>query len=250
MNIYIIESGSKGNATLLEHDGHVLLIDMGVSLTALKEALVSINKKLIDVQALFLTHSHSDHTKGIKYLNPLPIYCTKDTYDTLETIEIKPYVKFNLFGIDITPISTSHDAPNPVGYVFKTKTEKLVYMTDTGMIPERSLSKMKNANYYVIEANHNKKMLHQTNRPASLKLRILSDEGHLSNEDSAIYMSDLVGEKTTDIVLAHLSEEANRPEVALSAYERIFKKHHIDLNKINVRCASQHEVVAILNKIN
>ena len=143
----------------------------------------------------------------------------------------------------ITPIEASHDAENTLGDVIKNKNEKLVYLTDTGMISEKSLSKMKNADYYIIESNHNIRKLHQTNRPASLKLRILSDTGHLSNEASAIYMTELVGSKTKEIILAHLSEEANDPELALKAYRKIFQKAHIDLEKINLHCASQREIV-------
>ena len=83
MVIRVIESGSKGNATLIENNGHLYLIDMGITLTSLNNALNSINRNIYDIDALLLTHSHSDHTKGIKYLPPLPIYCTKDTYDGL-----------------------------------------------------------------------------------------------------------------------------------------------------------------------
>jgi len=243
MKIVVVQSGSKGNATLIENDGRILLIDMGISLSSLKEGLERINKKVIDIEALLLTHRHSDHISGVKYLNPLPIYCTNGTYDALNVIEIVPFKPFLLCGLKITPIKASHDALNAVGYVLENDDEKLVYLTDTGMICEESLSYMKNADYYVIEANHNRKMLQQTNRPACLKLRILSDEGHLANEDSAIYMSELVGDKTKEIILAHLSEEANTPELALKAYQKVFSKHHINKDKINIHCASQREIV-------
>ena len=243
MKIIVVESGSKGNATLIYDEGRLLLIDMGITLTSLKQGLARIDKKLLDIDALLLTHSHTDHTKGIQYLDPLPIYCTKGSYSGSNVNYIEPFQKFMIEHFTITPISASHDAPNPVGFVIKNKKEKLVYLTDTGMIPDKSLSKMKNADYYIIESNHNIKMLHQTHRPASLKLRILSDEGHLSNETSAIYMSELVGDKTKEIILAHLSEEANDPEVALKAYKKIFQKCRIDLSKINLHCASQREIV-------
>ena len=243
MKLIVVESGSKGNATLVLDEGRLLLIDMGVTLTSLKNALKTIDKNLIDISALLLTHSHTDHTKGIRYLDPLPIYCTKGTYDASNVINVKPFEKFVVDHFVITPIEASHDANGTIGFVIKNKNEKLVYLTDTGMIPEKSISKMKNADYYIIESNHNIKMLHQTNRPAHLKLRILSDEGHLSNEASAIYMSGIIGEKTKEIILAHLSEEANTPELALKAYKKIFQKCHINLSKINIHCAYQHEIV-------
>lgn len=243
MELIVVESGSKGNATLVYDKGRILLIDMGITLSSLKNALKTIDKNLINIDGVLLTHNHCDHTKGLKYIGPCPIYCVPGTYDSNSTIDIMPYSKFMIGHFSITPISASHDAPNTIGFVIKNDKEKLVYLTDTGMIPERTLSKMKNADYYIIEANHNIKKLHQTNRPASLKLRILSDEGHLSNEASAIYLSEVVGDKTKEIILAHLSEEANTPELAIAAYKKIFKKCHINLSKINIHCASQHEMV-------
>lgn len=243
MKIIVIESGSKGNATLIFDEGRLLLIDMGITLTSLKKGLERINKNLLDIDALLLTHNHTDHTKGVQYLDSLPIYCSKGTYSGLNVNYVEPFEKFMVEHFTITPIEASHDAENTLGYVIKNKNEKLVYLTDTGMISEKSLSKMKNADYYIIESNHNIRKLHQTNRPASLKLRILSDTGHLSNEASAIYMTELVGSKTKEIILAHLSEEANDPELALKAYRKIFQKAHIDLEKINLHCASQREIV-------
>ena len=243
MKIVVIQSGSKGNATLVYDEGRLLLIDMGITLTSLKEGLATIDKKPLDIDALLLTHNHTDHTKGVQYLDPLPIYCTKGTYKADNVINITPYESFGVEHFKITPIEASHDAKGTVGYIIENKKEKFVYLTDTGMIPEASLELMKNADYYMIESNHNIKKLHQTNRPASLKLRILSDEGHLSNEASAIYMSELVGKRTKEIILAHLSEEANEPELALKAYKKIFSKCHIDLSEINLHCAFQREIV-------
>lgn len=243
MKIVVIESGSKGNATLVFDEGRLLLIDMGITLTSLKEGLATIDKKLLDIDALLLTHCHTDHTKGVRYLDPLPIYCTKKTYKADNVNVIEPYEQFRVEHFLITPISASHDVEGTVGYIIENSDEKFVYMTDTGMIPSESLSLMKNADYYMIEANHNIKKLHQTNRPAQLKLRILSDEGHLSNEASAIYMSELVGPRTKEIILAHLSEEANDPELALKAYKKVFQKCHIDMSNINIHCASQRHIV-------
>ncbi len=243
MKIYVIESGSKGNATLIEHKGRFLLIDMGISWTSLDNALKSINHNIYDVDALLLTHSHSDHTKGIQYLPPLPIYCTKDTYNSSSVNIIKPFKPFELGDLVITPVMISHDAPNPVGFIVEVDEEKLVYITDTGFIPDKTLALIKDATYYVIESNHNLKMLYQSNRPASLKERIASDLGHLSNEDAAMYMVDLVGPSTKDIILAHISEETNTYELAIETFKKIFKKAHVDLSNINLQAAKQKEMV-------
>lgn len=242
MKFNVIQSGSKGNATLIEHNGCVLLIDMGISLKCLKEGLAVWNKKLLDIDALLITHSHSDHTLGIGYLDPLPIYCTKGTYERGDINIIKTGKKFHINGLDIIAIEASHDAPNTVGYIVSADQETLVYLTDTGFIPDKTLEMIKNADYYIIESNHDRRMLLKTNRPEVLKQRILSDHGHLCNEDSAFYMADSIGPKTKEIVLAHLSQDANTPEKALSAYEKIFRKRKIKTQGIKIHCANQFEM--------
>jgi len=240
MKIIVIQSGSKGNATLVIDQGRVLLIDMGTTLKVVKEALAKENMNMLNINAMLLTHEHIDHTFGIKYLPPLPIYCTKETLDLANTVEIEPYKKFKIDHFEITPVSTSHDVKNPLGFVIKNKSEKLVYLTDSGKIPWKSLLKLKNADYYVIESNHDVDMLISSNRPWYLKKRILSDKGHLSNEQSAIYMSKCVGENTKQIILAHLSEECNNPELALNTYKKIFKDAKINTRKIKFIVANQH----------
>lgn len=240
MKILVIQSGSKGNATLVIDEGRVLLIDMGISLSCLKEALESENKKLLDIDALLLTHDHSDHTKGICYLDPLPIYCGEGTYEGFNVNLVDYFESFNIGHLKITVLRTSHDAVKPMGFMIESKNEKLVYITDTGMIPDKTMRIIGNADYYVIESNHNVKMLMDTNRPQMLKCRILSEHGHLNNEDSAMYMCEAVGSNTKEIILAHLSEEANDPEVALKTYKKIFKREGVSLKNINLHCANQH----------
>ena len=129
--------------------------------------------------------------------------------------------------------------------MLKSDNEELVYLTDTGQISKRTFNLIKNKTYYIIESNHDVEMLLNSNRPAILKSRILSYKGHLSNEDSAFYMSNLIGENTKKIVLAHLSEECNTPEKALDTYHNVFTLQKINLNHIEIKCASQHEVVEL-----
>lgn len=243
MKILVVRSGSKGNATLVIDKGRVLLIDMGISLCALKEALNEENKNLMNINAMLLTHEHSDHTGGIRYLNPLPIYTTKGTYKGSDVVEIIPYEQFEIEHFKITPVSTSHDVNDPIGFVIEAGEEKLVYVTDSGKITVKTLSKLKNADYYVFESNHDVDMLMATNRPMCLKRRILSTKGHMSNEQSATYMTKLVGDKTKLIILAHLSEEANNPSVALDTYKKVFSDAQISLDNIELICANQHYMV-------
>ena len=248
MRFIVVQSGSKGNATLVIDKGRVLLIDMGVGIRVLKEAMSKENLNIYNISAMLLTHEHWDHTCGIKYLPPLPIYCTKETYQNENVVELEPYKDFEIEHFKILPVSTSHDVRNPLGFVIKTEEETLAYLTDSGKITVKTLQKLKNADYYVIESNHDPDMLMATNRPMMLKRRILSTKGHLSNEQSATYMTKLIGERTKEIVLAHLSEEANCPEVALNTYKKVFKDANISLEKIKLYCANQHYSVEGGNK--
>ena len=155
-------------------------------------------------------------------------------------MELEPYTPFEIGHFKITPVSTSHDVKNPLGFIIENGEEKLVYLTDSGKITVKTLQKLKNADYYIIESNHDPDMLMATNRPMFLKKRILSTKGHLSNEQSATYMTKCIGDKTKEIVLAHLSEEANDPCVALDTYEKVFKDANISTENIEIYCANQH----------
>ena len=239
MEFYILASGSKGNATIVKNNNNLLLIDMGITLTRLREELNSINQKIEDIGAVLFTHEHSDHASGARFFEEELIFATKGTLKNLKHNVLLPYKKTSISGFEVTPLLISHDANMPVGFMIEANNQKLVYITDTGAISEKNLKLMKNATYYIIESNHNIKMLLQTNRPADLKHRILSDVGHLSNEDSALYMSEVIGEETKEIILAHLSEEANDPELAINTYERIFRKKLINLKNVRLHYAKQ-----------
>ena len=244
MKFHVLASGSKGNATLVQEGNNLLLIDMGVNKCVLIDGLEKINKKMEDINAAIFTHDHSDHIKGINFINKDIIYATVGTTKLNETNIIEPYEKYNIAGFEIMPLQTSHDATNPVGYIINGKKSTLVYITDTGYISERNLNLCKDKDFYIIESNHNVRMLLKSNRPQYLKERILSDVGHLSNEDSAVYMSEIIGKNTKQIFLAHLSEECNTPELALSAYLKIFRKRRINVDLYQIRCLKQYECVS------
>ena len=244
MKFYVVASGSKGNATIIEsNSGHLIQIDMGVTNKYLKEQLKDTHINMEDIEALLITHEHSDHIKCASSFPNEKIYSALGTYEVPDTNVLELYKKYNIAGFDITILATSHDAKNPIGFVIEADNPKLIYMTDTGYISERNLKYMQNPDYICIESNHNVKKLFETSRPAYLIMRILGDEGHLSNEDSAMYMSEIIGENTKEIVLMHLSEEANTPELALSTYNEILTKKIGDISKIRIIAAKQREMV-------
>lgn len=237
-----VGSGSKGNATLIYDEKTIIQIDMGLTKKRVTEALSAINKNIEDLQGILITHEHVDHIKNLyMYKGKVPIHASKGTVDFFD-IEVIPEESFEIGTFTIIPFSTSHDAANPVGYVIFSGDSKLVYLTDTGFIPDESLEYLKNADYYIIESNHDLKMLMESHRPACLKRRIKGDLGHLSNIDSAIYMSECISHKTKAIYLAHLSEECNIPEIALESYKKTFKRKKVPYD-VPVICLKQHIAV-------
>ena len=239
MKFNIIASGSKGNATIVSYKQTNILIDMGISLTRLNEGLAEYHLEVKDIDAALFTHDHADHISGIKFLSPKIMYALRGTLDSSLSHIIEPFKPFTVGDFKITPFPTSHDATNPCGFILEAGGEKLTYVTDTGVFLEESKDIASNPDYLVIESNHDIKMLLKTNRTYELKNRIMSEHGHLCNEDSAITALELIGDKTKQIILAHLSEEANTPEVALSAYTKIFKHFNVNINKYDVKCANQ-----------
>ena len=239
MYFHIIASGSKGNATIIVSNKTVLLIDMGITLTRLEEGLSEINLTKNDITGALFTHDHTDHISGIKFLSPKIMYGLEGTLPTSLSNVVYLNKPFVIGDFTITPIETSHDATNPCAYLIKDKDSSLFYMTDTGVFVEETLPLIKDPTYLIIESNHDIKMLLHTDRPFELKNRIMSDHGHLCNEDSAIAAISIAGKHTKEIVLAHLSEEANTPDVALEAYDKIFKHFGLSMDKYKVRCANQ-----------
>ena len=211
---------------------------MGITLTRLNEGLEEIGLTKTDIDAVLFTHDHTDHISGARFFSPKIIYSLSGTLSSLTNV-VELYKPFKIKDLTITPIPTSHDATNPCGYVIEDDKDKLTYITDTGMFLSDTLKVCFNPTYLIIECNHDISMLLKTNRPYELKNRILSEHGHLCNEDSAYASISIIGDKTKDIVLAHISEEANTPEVALSAYEKIFARVGINTSKYNLRCANQ-----------
>ena len=239
MYFNIIASGSKGNATIVIYKNSVVLIDMGITLTRLEEGLSEVKLKLEDIDGAVFTHDHSDHIAGLRFISPKITYALKGTLPGSLSNVVELNEPFNIEDIQIIPFATSHDAKNPCGFKLIAGDETLVYMTDTGMFLEENLSLIKNPTYLIIESNHDIKMLLHTNRTFELKSRIMSDHGHLCNEDSAIAATQIIGSDTKEIVLAHLSEEANTPELALEAYRKVFAHFNMNINKYKVRCANQ-----------
>jgi phosphoribosyl 1,2-cyclic phosphodiesterase len=231
MRVCVLASGSKGNCTYIETEHTRSLIDIGMSSRYVEGQLRSIGVDPSSIQRIFLTHTHSDHTNGlrvfIKKYNPL-VYLTEKMDAELDIL-INNIVYINgdekINDLVVEPIKTSHDVADSNGYVFINKGKKFLYMTDTGYINVRNYNKLKDLDFYILESNHDVQMLMDGPYPYHLKQRILGDKGHLSNKDCSYYLSQFTTDKTKQVVLAHLSEHNNDPEVALKMYYDTYKKY-------------------------
>lgn len=227
MRFSVLASGSTGNAFFVEKDNQRILVDAGLSGKGMESLFQNINRSLSDVTAVLVTHEHSDHIKGLgviarKY--KLPIYANEKTWKAMENNigEIPTAQKFvfdmetvkSFGGIDVESFGVSHDAAEPMFYVFHSEGKKIALMTDTGYVSDRMKGVISNADVFVFESNHDVGMLRMGRYPWSVKRRILSDVGHVSNEDAALAMSDVIGDHTKRIYLAHLSLDNNMKDLA------------------------------------
>lgn len=213
MRYYLLESGSKGNSFVLRIKDKTFVVDCGGTRTYLANSLKNINVEKVD--CLFITHTHSDHISQLSMFDNVPIFSPVNLPTRKDTRIIKPNTYFFIGDIKISVLAMSHDCENTVGYVFEADDEKLIYITDTGYVNSRYFDLLKGADYIILESNHNVEMLMKSKRPTFIKSRILSDSGHLSNEDCANILANIVTENTKEIMLAHISCEANTYELAL-----------------------------------
>ena len=240
-----LASGSKGNTSLFYDDDFLFVIDFGTCKKTLVDGLKLINKKLSDVDSFFFTHNHIDHIKGLNFIDTNKVYALKGTLNLDNYNYLEYYKEYNIKNVLITPLKTSHDANNPLGYLFKYKDEELVYITDTGVIPLKTLNLIQNKEYYIFESNHDIKLLLQSNRSLLLKDRILSTLGHLSNDLCSFYLGELIGKRTKKILLAHLSEECNSDDIALDTLCTYLDSINIDRSNIDIDTLKQHSVTTL-----
>ena len=243
MKIAVLASGSKGNCTYVETLKTKSLIDAGMTNLYIETKLKSLGINPDDIENIFITHDHVDHVSALKVFvkrHNVKVILTKKLYDELsKTINFTNYEilegKVYLSDTIVTYFKTSHDAVDSVGYVFESDGKDFVYVTDTGYINNKYFDLLKNRCAYVFESNHDvTRLMENPNYPYNTKQRILSDKGHLSNKDSAYYLSNFVGNKTKTIILAHLSEQNNTKELAL---EEISKR----ISNVNIDIANQNE---------
>lgn len=220
-------SGSSGNCSVISAGRTNVLIDAGMTGKAILDGLSAVGVDPSSLSAIVVTHEHSDHIKGIGVMSrkyDIPVYANEATWKAMSPFigdvamkNIRAFVtgqNFYLGELDVTPFPTSHDAAEPVGYSFFSKGKRVVYMTDTGCVPERLREIAEGADILFLEANHDIDMLKNGPYPYPLKKRILSDKGHLSNGTAGELLKRLYPTGVRRAILAHLSRENNTERIA------------------------------------
>ncbi len=239
MRLCVLASGSKGNSTYIETDTHKILIDVGITCKDLENRLSEISVDINDIDTLLITHSHSDHVKGLmtfcKKVNPT-VYMSDKTFDELNILDFE-YISitptFNIDDIVVKSISMSHDV-DCHGYIIEYKNNSIVYITDTGYINEKYFEVLEDKTIYVFESNHDIDMNLHSKKPKIYRDRVVGDYGHLSNNQASYYLSKLVGNNTKYVILAHLSEDDNKEELALNLLKETLDKKNKSVEHINV----------------
>ena len=254
MKMSVLASGSTGNSTYIESETGSLLIDVGLSCKRIEASLNKLNTSLSNISAILITHEHTDHIKGLKVIAkryPIPIFANEETWQQLDKkgIDIHPEQKFHfnpleekeIIGIDIHSYNVSHDAADPQFYTFAKDNSKLSVITDTGYVSDYMKGIIKDSDCFIFESNHDVDMLRMGRYPWPTKQRILSDVGHVSNEDAAHAMREVITERTKRIYLSHLSLDNNIKELAKMSVEQVLNRYDIDTEDQIMLCDTDKE---------
>lgn len=253
MKVCVLSSGSKGNSTLVITDKVKILIDLGTTTSYVEAALNNLNVDVKEISHILITHSHADHIKGLKVFikryNPV-ILVTEDMKNVLEKelgnfrYEYYEDKKAIIGDLTVNVIKTSHDAEESIGFVLTNNNSSMVYITDTGYINQKYFKILSNNNLYVLESNHDIKMLMDGPYPYYLKQRVQGDKGHLSNKQASDYLCKFIGDNTRKIVFAHISEHNNSYEKVIETFNEELSKN--DMKFDNVLIAKQNEATEVI----
>jgi len=224
LGVTVLGSGSKGNAVLVHCGGDAILIDAGFSLKDTRRRMAEAGLPEDMLRAIVVTHEHDDHVRGLRVCAnyyDVPIYATRKCADVLRQRDSKigqlalfaAGSSFSISRFVLEPFSIPHDANDPVGFVIRYGDRKIGIATDMGHVSAIVEYQLRACDTLVLESNHDLNLLAASTRPWSLKQRIMGRHGHLSNEASRDLLTHVVAENTRHVILAHMSEECNRPDL-------------------------------------
>jgi phosphoribosyl 1,2-cyclic phosphodiesterase len=227
VTVSVLGSGSRGNATFIRTDRVRLLIDAGMSRREIGKRLESIGEDPDGIDAVLVTHEHTDHSSGVRTLVkdlPVRVYMTWGTITQLHAedfelngssiVPILPDVPFLIGDAEVVPVRVPHDAAQPVCFTVRSAGIKVTQLTDIGYVPESLAQHVLGSDILILESNHDLEMLRVGSYPWSLKQRLMSRHGHLSNTAVARFLLDQFDGRARNVVLAHLSSQNNHPELA------------------------------------
>ena len=253
-------SGSSGNAVFVSETDTKILVDAGVSGKKIEEGLHSINVSIAEVNAILISHEHSDHICSVGYLSKkynIPVYASELTWECMEgqaskihpdnRFKFHPDSWFKIGSLDILPFRIPHDAKEPCGFSIIGNNKKVTIATDLGHINEYLMSNMASSDLLILESNHDIEMLKCGRYPWHLKCRILGENGHLCNETAAKTIAHLVKSGMKKFLLGHLSNENNFPELALQTVSNALGEIGVKIGKdIFLEVAPRNRVSSML----
>lgn len=235
MRISVLASSSRGNVSVIAAGSTALMVDAGISARRITQGLAACSLSPAAVQGIFITHEHTDHICGLEQLSgkyALPVYCSRYLRDDLRAAApgaplhyLEPGSPVQVGEITVTPFSASHDAVDPLGYVFEHGGTRLGYLTDTGQVSRRMEAILEGVHALYIESNYDERMLHASGRPYRLISRIEGPFGHLSNTQAGELVQRLAHPGLRHVILGHLSPECNTPTLATQHMEQVLRQH-------------------------
>lgn len=247
-------SGSTGNSLLVQSNETNILFDAGVSAKKITEALTSVNVDPSNIDAIVVSHEHTDHVQGLGTFSKkfdIPVFANEKTWNAMKTQKDKisdynintftNYKDFKVKNLNIFPFSTPHDAADPCGFNIYSQDKKLSIATDLGHITEEIMDHLKNSSFLMLESNYEPEVLKCCSYPFPLKSRIAGPNGHLSNNIAGKTIAHLMDSGLKSVVLGHLSKESNFPELAYNTVLEELSKYDYDKNSIQLNVASRFE---------
>jgi phosphoribosyl 1,2-cyclic phosphodiesterase len=248
VSVSVLASGSRGNTAIVESSSARILVDAGISCRETFKRMKSLGWDPHSISAVLITHEHSDHVYGLATLAKklsVPVFMTGATHQAWarslcdDSGQLPEIAKLEIFcagrsfqigDITVTPFTIPHDAADPVGFTFRVEGSKIAIATDLGYIPASVSDHLRGCDVLVMESNHDIEMLRAGSYPWSVKQRVMSRVGHLSNESLAEFFAQDYDGGASYIVLAHLSEQNNHPEIARQAAEKALGPQRTLLN--------------------